>query len=46
MTACPALVRAEDKVEVLPKLCTDCQVCNRICPHDAILRVEREESTP
>ena len=41
VTACPALIRKDGKVAVLPDRCTDCQVCNRICPHDAILRVER-----
>ncbi len=40
-TACPALIRRDGKVAVLPDKCTDCQVCNQICPHDAILRVER-----
>ena len=42
VTACPALIRQDGKVAVLPDRCTDCQVCNRICPHDAILRVERD----
>lgn len=42
VTACPALIRKDGKVAVLPDRCTDCQVCNRICPHDAILRVERD----
>jgi indolepyruvate ferredoxin oxidoreductase alpha subunit len=42
-TACPALIRREGKVAVLPDKCTDCQVCNRVCPHDAILRVRRDE---
>jgi indolepyruvate ferredoxin oxidoreductase alpha subunit len=42
VTACPALIRRDGKVAVLPDRCTDCQVCNRICPHDAILRVERD----
>ena len=41
-TACPALIRREGKVAVLPDKCTDCQVCNQICPHDAIVRVERD----
>ncbi len=41
VTACPALVRKDGKVAVLTGRCTDCQVCVRICPHDAILRVER-----
>ncbi len=41
VTACPALVRKDGKVAVLTDRCTDCQVCARICPHDAILRVER-----
>jgi indolepyruvate ferredoxin oxidoreductase alpha subunit len=43
VTACPALIRKEDVVAVTPDLCTDCQVCTRICPHNAILRVERNE---
>lgn len=43
VTACPALIRKDGKVAVLPDRCTDCQVCNRICPHDAILRVERTQ---
>ena len=42
VTACPALIRQNGKVAVIPERCTDCQVCNRICPHDAILRVERD----
>jgi indolepyruvate ferredoxin oxidoreductase alpha subunit len=42
VTACPALIRKDGKVAVLPDRCTDCQVCNRVCPHDAILRVKRE----
>jgi len=42
VTACPALIRANDKVAVTSELCTDCQVCNRICPHNAILRLERK----
>jgi len=42
VTACPALIRKDGKVAVLPDRCTDCQVCNQICPHDAILRVERD----
>ena len=42
VTACSALIRKDGKVAVLPDRCTDCQVCNRICPHDAILRHERE----
>jgi indolepyruvate ferredoxin oxidoreductase alpha subunit len=42
VTACPALIRQHGKVAVIPERCTDCQVCNRICPHDAILRVERD----
>jgi len=42
VTACPALIRKDGKVAVLPDRCTDCQVCNRICPHDAILRVGRD----
>jgi indolepyruvate ferredoxin oxidoreductase alpha subunit len=42
VTACPALIRKDGKVAVLSDRCTDCQVCNRICPHDAILRVERD----
>ncbi len=42
VTACPALIRKDGKVAVIPDRCTDCQVCNRVCPHDAILRVERE----
>jgi indolepyruvate ferredoxin oxidoreductase alpha subunit len=42
VTACPALIRKDGKVAVLADRCTDCQVCNRICPHDAILRVERD----
>jgi len=40
--ACPALARREGRVEVVPSLCVDCQVCNMVCPHDAIRRVERE----
>lgn len=42
VTACPALIRKDDKVEITPDLCTDCEVCNQICPYDAILRVERD----
>jgi indolepyruvate ferredoxin oxidoreductase alpha subunit len=42
VTACPALIRQDGKVAVLPDRCTDCQVCNRVCPHDAIWRVRRE----
>ena len=41
VTACPALIRKDGKVAIIPKLCTDCEVCNQICPYDAILRVER-----
>jgi indolepyruvate ferredoxin oxidoreductase alpha subunit len=41
--ACPALARREGRVEVVPSLCADCQVCNMVCPHDAIRRVEREK---
>ena len=43
VTACPALIRIDDKVAVSSELCMDCQVCNRICPHNAILRLERKE---
>jgi indolepyruvate ferredoxin oxidoreductase alpha subunit len=45
VTACPALIRKDGKVAVLPDRCTDCQVCNQVCPHDAILRVERDAVT-
>lgn len=43
-TACPALIRQEGKVAVIPDMCTDCTVCNQVCPHDAILRVDRERT--
>jgi indolepyruvate ferredoxin oxidoreductase alpha subunit len=42
VTACPALIRRDGKAAVIPERCTDCQVCSQVCPHDAILRVERE----
>lgn len=45
VTACPALIREDGKVEIIPDLCTDCEVCNQICPYDAILRVERDGVT-
>ena len=41
-TACPALIRENGKVAVIPEQCTDCEVCNQVCPYDAILRVDRE----
>ncbi|HMQ56748.1 MAG TPA: 4Fe-4S binding protein, partial [Anaerolineae bacterium] len=41
-TACPALIRDNGKVGVIPEMCTDCEVCNQVCPYDAILRLERE----
>jgi indolepyruvate ferredoxin oxidoreductase alpha subunit len=44
VTACPALVRKRDKVEIVTTLCADCQVCNQICPHDAIVQVSRNPS--
>jgi len=44
VTACPALIRKDGKVAIIPNLCTDCEVCNQICPYDAILRVERSEA--
>jgi indolepyruvate ferredoxin oxidoreductase alpha subunit len=40
---CPALTRAGEQVEVLPALCTGCNLCGQICPQDAILLVPREE---
>ena len=40
VAACPAIVRVEKVTEILPKMCAGCEVCNRICPHDAILLVE------
>ncbi len=40
-TACPALIRQDGKVAVVADMCTDCEVCNQVCPYDAILRVER-----
>ena len=46
LTGCPALVRKEGKVEVITRLCTGCQVCNQVCPHEAILLVEREGAKP
>ncbi len=42
VTACPALIRKDGKVAIIPHLCTDCEVCNQVCPYDAILRVERD----
>ena len=41
VSACPAIVRREGVADILPKMCTGCEVCNRICPHDAILLVEQ-----
>ncbi|MCP4196195.1 MAG: indolepyruvate ferredoxin oxidoreductase subunit alpha [Proteobacteria bacterium] len=41
VTACPALIRQDDKVAIIPDMCTDCEVCNQVCPYDAIFRVER-----
>jgi indolepyruvate ferredoxin oxidoreductase alpha subunit len=41
-TACPALIRDDGKVGIIPDMCTDCEVCNQVCPYDAILRVDRE----
>ncbi len=40
-TACPALIRQDGKVAITPEQCTDCEVCNQVCPYDAILRVDR-----
>ena len=40
-TACPALIRKDGKVAIIPEMCTDCEVCNQVCPYDAILRVDR-----
>jgi indolepyruvate ferredoxin oxidoreductase alpha subunit len=40
-TACPALIRRDGKVAVIADMCTDCEVCNQVCPYDAILRVDR-----
>jgi indolepyruvate ferredoxin oxidoreductase alpha subunit len=46
LTGCPALIRKGNKVEIVARLCTGCQVCNQVCPHDAILLVEREGAKP
>lgn len=40
---CPALVRRDGHAEIVPGLCADCQICNAVCPHNAIVRVEREQ---
>jgi len=40
---CPALTRRNGHAEIVPGLCADCQVCNHVCPHNAIVRVEREK---
>lgn len=40
-TACPALIRQDGKVAIIPDMCTDCEVCNQVCPYDAIIRVDR-----
>jgi indolepyruvate ferredoxin oxidoreductase alpha subunit len=42
-TACPALIRSDGKVAIIPEQCTDCNVCNQVCPYDAILRVDRSK---
>ncbi|MHB0874899.1 MAG: indolepyruvate ferredoxin oxidoreductase subunit alpha [Anaerolineae bacterium] len=42
-TGCPALVKVDDKVEILANLCTGCQVCNQVCRQEAISLVDREE---
>jgi indolepyruvate ferredoxin oxidoreductase alpha subunit len=42
-TACPALIRRDGKVAIIPEQCTDCNVCNQVCPYDAILRVDRDK---
>ncbi|NPV06382.1 MAG: indolepyruvate ferredoxin oxidoreductase subunit alpha [Anaerolineae bacterium] len=41
---CPALTRAGDKVEILAALCTACNLCGQICPHDAIHLGPRERT--
>lgn len=41
-TACPALIRDNGKVGIISDACTDCEVCNQVCPYDAILRVDRD----
>ena len=45
-TACPALIRKDGKVAIIPEQCTDCEVCNQVCPYDAILRVDQAERQP
>ena len=44
VTACPALIRQDGKVAIIPEQCTDCEVCNQVCPYDAIIRVERDKA--
>ncbi len=43
---CPALTRSEEKVAILTDLCTACEVCIQVCPHDAISLVQRERTAP
>ncbi len=40
-SACPALIRKDGKVAIIPEQCTDCNICNQVCPYDAILRIDR-----
>ena len=41
---CPALIRSEGKVVVLPDMCTGCNLCVQVCPQNAISLRARERS--